>query len=165
MASNSNTVKTAASGSTHISNRRRRRAGAEVPLDANSFLEGEKAGIAVSELSELQQNLLWEFALEFLQVQANHALDLDAVKADLATSRVWWFGDIEDEETDLYVRVQSDRYLVELLQSNTFGVISEIDSNHVHASFRDLTNDWDYDAMGAHLREHHHTEAVTLTAD
>ena len=100
------------------------------------------------------------FALEFLQMQANHTVDLEAVKADLATSRVWWFGGIEDEEADFYIRVQSDRYLVELLQSNTFGVVSEVASNHVHASFRDLTNDWDYDALGAHLHEHHPEFAV-----
>ncbi|MGB3766255.1 MAG: DUF3500 domain-containing protein [Phormidesmis sp.] len=137
--------------------------GAEVPLDAVSFLEGEKAGIAVADLSELQQSLLWEFALEFLSMQANHHIDLAAVEADLINSRVWWFGDIEDEEADLYMRVQSDRYLVELLQSNTFGVISEVASNHVHASFRDLTNDWDYDALGAHLDEHHHPESAHLS--
>ena len=129
--------------------------GAEVPLEANSFLEGKTEGIFVGDLSELQQELLWEFALEFLQTQANHAIDLDAVKADLATSRVWWFGDIEDEQADFYIRVQSDRYLVELLQSNTFGILSEVASNHVHASFRDLTNDWDYNALGAHVHEHH----------
>ncbi|MGD1866257.1 MAG: DUF3500 domain-containing protein [Phormidesmis sp.] len=134
--------------------------GAEVPLDADSFLVGKSAGIAVAELSDLQQTLLWEFALEFLQMQANHTVDLEAVKADLATSRVWWFGGIEDEEADFYIRVQSDRYLVELLQSNTFGVVSEVASNHVHASFRDLTNDWDYDALGAHLHEHHPEFAV-----
>lgn len=130
--------------------------GADVPLDAMSYLEGEKTGIAVADLSELQQDLLWEFALEFLQIQTNHSVDLAAVRADLANSRVWWFGDIEDEEADLYVRVQSDRYLIELLQSNTFGVLSEVASNHVHASFRDLTNDWDYDTLGTHLQEHHH---------
>ncbi|MEL6351304.1 MAG: DUF3500 domain-containing protein [Cyanobacteria bacterium J06627_28] len=129
--------------------------GAEVPLDADSFLEGKNDGIAVAELSELQQSLLWEFVLEFLQVQANHSVDLESVRADIAEGRVWWFGDIEDEQADFYLRVQSDRYLVELLQSNTFAVLSEVDSNHVHASFRDLTNDWDYNALGAHVHEHH----------
>ncbi|MEM9090904.1 MAG: DUF3500 domain-containing protein [Cyanobacteria bacterium P01_F01_bin.53] len=134
--------------------------GADVPLDADSYLEGEPEGIAITDLSELQQSLLWEFALEFLQLQANHVVDLDAVKADLATSRVWWFGDIEDEQADFYVRVQSDRYLVELLQSNTFGVVSEVASNHVHASFRDLTSDWDHNALGAHLEEHHNGDTA-----
>ncbi len=129
--------------------------GAAVPLDANSFLAGEKAGIAVADLSELQQSLLWEFTLEFLQMQANHHVDLETFKTNLANARVWWFGNVENEEADLYVRVQSDRYLIELLQSNTFGVVSEVESNHIHASFRDLTNDWDYDSLGAHLREHH----------
>lgn len=129
--------------------------GADAPLDALSYLEGEKAGIAVADLDGLQQELLWEFALEFLQTQANYHVDLDAVKADLVDAHVWWYGDIEDEQQDLYVRVQSDRYLIELLQSNTFGVISEVPSNHVHASFRDLTSDWDYDALSTHLQEHH----------
>ncbi len=129
--------------------------GADAPLDALSYLEGEKAGIAVADLDGLQQELLWELALEFLQTQANYHVDLEAVKADLADARVWWYGDIEDEQQDLYVRVQSDRYLIELLQSNTFGVLSEVASNHVHASFRDLTSDWDYDALSTHLQEHH----------
>jgi len=129
--------------------------GADVPLDADSYLEGEKEGIAIAQLSEVQQSLIWEFALEFLQMQANHTVDLDAVKADLASGRVWWFGDINDEQADFYIRVQSDRYLVELLQSNTFGVVSEVASNHVHASFRDLTSDWDHNALGAHFDEFH----------
>lgn len=130
--------------------------GAEVPLDADSFLEGEQTGVAVSELSTLQQALLFEFGLEFLELQASQHIDEDAFKENLAAARVWWFGDIEDEQADLYVRVQSDRYLIELLQSNTFGVVSEVESNHIHASFRDLTNDWDHDALGAHLRDFHH---------
>ena len=135
--------------------------GADVPLDADSYLEGEPEGIAIADLSELQQSLIWEFSLEFLQLQANQNVDLDAVKADLDTARVWWFGDIEDEQADFYIRVQSDRYLVELLQSNTFGVVSEVASNHVHASFRDLTSDWDHNALGAHLEEHHHGDTAT----
>ncbi|MGB3295947.1 MAG: DUF3500 domain-containing protein [Phormidesmis sp.] len=129
--------------------------GADVPLDAASYLEGEQAGIAVAELSPLQQALMFEFALEFLQLQANQHIDVDAFKANLADARVWWFGDMDDEQADLYLRVQSDRYLIELLQSNTFGVVSEVGSNHVHASFRDLTNDWDYNSLGAHLRQFH----------
>ncbi len=134
--------------------------GADVPLDAASYLEGEKAGIAVADLAPLQQELLLEFALEFLQLQANQHIDVDTFAANIAGSRVWWFGDIEDEQADLYFRIQSDRYLIELLQSNTFGVVSEVASNHVHASFRDLTNDWDHNALGAHLRQHHGTAAT-----
>lgn len=134
--------------------------GADVPLDASSYLEGEKEGIPVAELSPLQQNLLWEFALEFLQLQTNSNIDLAAFQADLADGRVWWFGDIEDEHGDLYFRLQSDRYLVELLQSNTFAVLSEVDSNHIHASFRDLSHDWDHNALGDHMRDHHHHTVV-----
>ncbi len=135
--------------------------GADVPLDANSYLVGEKAGIEASKLSEVQQTLLYEFALEFLQLQASQNIDVDAFKANLANSRVWWFGDMENEQADLYVRVQSDRYLIELLQSNTFGVVSDVGSNHVHASFRDLTSDWDHNSLGAHLRQYHPEEIVT----
>lgn len=129
--------------------------GADVPLDADSYLEGERPGIAVADLGDLQRTLLYEFALEFLQLQASHNIDVDAFKDNLDTARVWWYGDKDDEQADLYFRVQSDRYLIELLQSNTFGVVSEIDSNHVHASFRDLTNDWDRNSLGAHIRQFH----------
>ena len=135
--------------------------GAEVPLDAETFLEGERPGIAIAELTPLQQSLLNEFALEFLQLQASQNIDVEAFKENLASAQVWWYGDIEDEQADLYLRVQSDRYLIEVLQSNTFAVVSEIDSNHVHASFRDLTSDWDYNSLGAHILEHHSHDTAT----
>ena len=110
----------------------------------------------------MQQTLLLEFALEFLELQASQHIDVDAFAENIADARVWWFGDRENEEADLYFRIQSDRYLIELLQSNTFGVVSEVASNHVHASFRDLTNDWDHNALGAHLHQHHGTAADSL---
>jgi hypothetical protein len=134
--------------------------GVDVPLDANSYLDGERPGIAVAELDPLRQSLLFDYALEFLQTQANYNIDVDEFTANLANARVWWYGDIENEQGDLYFRVQSDRYLIELLQSNTFGVLSDINSNHVHSSFRDLTNDWDHDALGAHLQQFHGEETV-----
>ena len=130
--------------------------GTDVPLDASSYLKDEKVGIAVANLSLLQQDLLYEFALEFLQLQASQNIDVNDFKANLANSRVWWFGNKEDDQGTLYFRLQSDRYLIELLQSNTFGVSSEVESNHVHASFRNLTNDWDHNSLGAHLRQYHH---------
>ncbi|MBE9075699.1 DUF3500 domain-containing protein [Romeria aff. gracilis LEGE 07310] len=130
--------------------------GADVPLDAASYLEGEKPGIPVAELSPIQQRLLWDYAYEFLELQPNHEVDEEALKQSLAESRVWWFGDRDDEHGELYIRVQSDRYLIELLQSNTFGVVSsEVEANHVHASFRDLESDWDHDSLGDHLSQHH----------
>ncbi len=134
--------------------------GADVPLDAVSYLEGELPGIAVAELSPVQQQLVSEFALEFLELQSSAHIDVDAFVEDITGARVWWFGDRENEQGDLYFRVQSDRYLVEVLQSNTFGVVSEVASNHVHASFRDLTHDWDHNSLGAHLREHHQHDAA-----
>lgn len=133
--------------------------GADVPLDAAAYLDGEQPGIAVADLNPVQQQLLSEFALEFLQLQSSAHIDIEAFNENMASARVWWFGNIEDEQADLYFRVQSDRYLVELLQSNTFGVVSEVASNHVHASFRDLTSDWDYNSLGAHLQQHHNTMA------
>lgn len=134
--------------------------GADVPLDAASYLAGEKPGIAVAELNPLQQRLLWDFVDEFAQLQANQDIDEEGLKRSIAAARVWWFGDRDNEHGELYVRVQSDRYLIELLQSNTFGVVSsDVAANHVHASFRDLTHDWDYDSLGEHLSQHH----VSLT--
>ena len=50
----------------------------------------------------------------------------------------------------------SDRYLIELLQSNTFGVVSsDVEANYVHISFRDLDNDWDRNSLGHYLNQHH----------
>ena len=131
--------------------------GTDVPLDAASYLDGEKQGIPVTDLSPLQQSLLWDFAREFWQMQGNKdKIDEYALKQSLNKSRVWWYGDRDDEHGELYFRVQSDRYLIELLQSNTFGVVSgDVEANHVHSSFRDLQNDWDRDSLGDHLRRHH----------
>lgn len=131
--------------------------GADVPLDAASYLSNEKQGIQVAQLTPLQQNLLWDFALDFWQLQGNaNKIDEYALKQSLAKSRVWWYGDRNDEHGELYFRVQSDRYLIELLQSNTFGVVSDdIEANHIHSSFRDLKNDWDRDSLGDHWRKFH----------
>ena len=116
--------------------------GVDVPLNAGSYLEGEKPGISVNKLTTLQQSLLWDYVREFLQMQPNQEINEDSLKQSLRRSRVWWFGDRDDEHGELYLRVQSDRYLIELLQSNTFGVVSsDVEANHVHISFRDLKND------------------------
>ena len=131
--------------------------GTDVPLDAASYLDGEKQGIRVSELSPLQQNLLWDFANEFWRMQGNKdKIDEYALKQSLNKSCVWWYGDRDDEHGELYFRVQGDRYSIELLQSNTFGVVSgDVRANHVHSSFQDLQNYWDRNSLGDHLRQHH----------
>lgn len=131
--------------------------GTDVSLDADSYLEGEKQGIQVSQLTPLQQSLLWDFAREFWQLQGNaDKIDEYALKQSLAKSRVWWHGDRDNEHGELYFRVQSDRYLIELLQSNTFGVVSDdIEANHIHSSFRDLKDDWDRNSLGSHWQNFH----------
>jgi len=40
--------------------------GVDVPLDAESYLSGEKPGVAVAKLNPLQQSLLWDYVREFL---------------------------------------------------------------------------------------------------
>lgn len=136
--------------------------GTDAALDAASYLEGEKPGILVADLSPLQQRLLKDFVDEFWQMQSEREVDEEALNQFIANSRVWWFGDRDNEHGELYVRVQSDRYLIELLQSNTFGVVSsDVEANHVHASFRDLENDWDRNSLGEHLDRHHSPIAPT----
>ncbi len=130
--------------------------GTDVPLDAASYLKSEKPGLPVAAMSPLQQQLLWDFVNEFLKMEAHQQVDEAALKASLAEAKVWWFGDRNNPDGELYLRVQSDRYLVELMQSNTFGVVSsDVEANHVHSSFRDLQNDWDHDSLGEHLSQHH----------
>jgi hypothetical protein len=130
--------------------------GTDVPLDAAKYLQAEKPGIPVAELNPIQQALLWDFVNEFLQMEANKTVDEAVVRQSLAEARVWWFGDRDNPDGEFYLRVQSDRYLVELMQSNTFGVVSsDVEANHVHSSFRDLRNDWDHDSLGEHLSQHH----------
>ena len=92
-----------------------------------------------------------------MTIQGNeNKIDEYALKQSLAQSSVWWYGDRDDEHGELYFRVQSDRYLIELLQSNTFGVVSnDVEANHVHSSFRDLKNDWDRDSLEDHWQKFH----------
>lgn len=130
--------------------------GTQAPLiDAKQYLKGQRQGVAVHDLTTMQQALLWEFVESFLRTQNAQAVPWQKLKIDLQQGRVWWFGDIEKEQAQLYVRVQSPGYLVELLQSNTFGVRSDIEANHVHTSFRDLNSDWDFDLLGEHVKTHH----------
>lgn len=138
--------------------------GTDANLDAASYLKGEKPGVAVAELNPLQQRLLQDFAYEFWQMEGNQKVDEEALKQFVTKSRVWWFGDRYNEHGELYVRVQSDRYLIELLQSNTFGVVSsDVEANHVHTSFRDLKNDWDHNSLREHLNQYHDHDRVPLT--
>jgi hypothetical protein len=130
--------------------------GTDAPLDAVHYLKGQRPGQAIADLSATQQALLWDFIESFLLTQNSHAVPWELVKQDLHQGHVWWFGDVNNEQAPLYVRVQSPRYLVELLQANTFGVRSDIEANHVHASFRDLKSDWDFDVLGDHLKTQHH---------
>ncbi|MES2663662.1 MAG: DUF3500 domain-containing protein [Pseudomonadota bacterium] len=129
--------------------------GTAVPLDANVFLQNQRPGQKIQDLSKTQQALLWDFIEAFALIQNTHAVPWEELKNQIEHSRVWWFGDIQDEHAELYIRVQSPRYLVELLQANTFGVVSDVKANHVHASFRDLKSDWDFNPLSEHLKIHH----------
>lgn len=129
--------------------------GTDMPLQAEHYLHNQRPGQPVAQLTATQQALLWDFMQSFLLTQNPHAVPWDLLKQDLQHARIWWFGDIQDEQAELYLRVQSSRYLVELLQANSFGVISDVKANHVHASFRDLTSDWDFNVLGEHLKNQH----------
>jgi hypothetical protein len=131
--------------------------GTYAPLtDAKQYLKGQRHGIALRNLTATQQALPWDFVESFLRTQNSQAAPWQKVKTDLRHARIWWYGDIHHEQAQLYVRVQSPSYLVELLQSNTFGVHADIEANHVHTSFRDLNSDWDFNWLGKHVKTHHH---------
>ncbi|MEJ2669904.1 MAG: DUF3500 domain-containing protein, partial [Gammaproteobacteria bacterium] len=130
--------------------------GTEVPrVDPSAYLNGANPGVSLRELEPMQQALMMRFVDEFLQTQSADAANFDVVRNDIQQGRVWWFGDWRDLHGEFYVRIQSHGYLIELLQANTFGLKSEIEGNHIHASFRNLQSDWNVNPLGRHIKMHH----------
>ena len=76
------------------------------------------------------------------------AADWERAVADgLPETRFAWAGAAEPGRGHYYA-IRGPRFLVEY--DNT-----QNGANHIHAVWRDLTNDWGEDLLAAHLREHH----------
>lgn len=130
--------------------------GTATPLkNTEGYLENQSQGIMIDQLNDVQKTLLLNFIDSFAHSPQIGIPSHINMQQALRGGKIWWYGNWSKEDEPFYFRVQSSRYLVEILQSNTFGVESEIQANHVHAAFRDLASDWDYNVLQEHLNHSH----------
>ncbi len=111
---------------------------------------GEPKGIAYSELSPEQRNTLDAIVYEYVgRLRGELAADdmLKIRKAGRDTIRFGWAGSLERGKAHYY-RVHGPTFLLEY--DNT-----QNDANHVHAVWRDFTNDFGRDLLGEHLKKDH----------
>jgi hypothetical protein len=105
--------------------------------------------------------LITELFIEYLGVQRVTGIDQKQLTKELHRSgKIYWKGDFVAPMGKFYLRVESDRYLFELLQNDLWSVDSEHASNHIHSSLRDLKADWDHDRLGEHLARFHNHKLV-----
>ena len=62
---------------------------------------------------------------------------------------------LKDDDEEFYIRVQTSRFLFELLQTSNYSIESKIKANHIHSILRDLKSDFDFDILQKHLSHYH----------
>lgn len=120
-------------------------------LTAENRVAGQldPVGILASEMTGTQQTTL----MDLITVYANRhreelaVNELHAIRADLSSLRFGWAGGLAPGEP-YYYRIQGKDFLVEVanFQNN---------ANHVHAVWRDRSNDFGRDLLGGHATEDH----------
>jgi hypothetical protein len=149
-------------------------AGEQKPTKSQNYLEGNTAGLKISDLQgtkkEIEQKkyLLIEFMKLIVATQREVFLNLKDINADINNMRISFYGKL-DKFGEFYFRIQSKDFLLELVQSSNFSIVNpgNIDNkndplnnglyndNHVHIMFRDLRNDWGYDPLNLHQKMDH----------
>lgn len=109
----------------------------------------EPVGVKASEMTAAQRAAL----MELIAVYANRHRkeladnDLARIKADLDNLRFGWAGGLARGEP-YYYRIQGTTFLVEVANIQNKG-------NHIHAVWRDSSNDFGRDLLGDHVGEDH----------
>lgn len=119
-------------------------------LDALSYSAAPK-GLAATDLTNGQQQKLRELLRSYVGRLPDQLADRELEKfagAQLASIHFAWAGPSTVGEPHYY-RLQAERLLVEY--DNT-----QRDTNHVHAVWRDPTNDFGIDSLAEHYRSHPH---------
>lgn len=112
-------------------------------------LSGQPSGLPVSKLNGKQRQLLQSLLDEYcynLPEQAAQARQEIIKKAGNNINFVW--AGVEQKGGPHYYRVQAPNFLVEY--DNT-----QNDSNHIHAVWREMDNDWGEDLLKAHYAASH----------
>jgi len=144
------------------------------PIESENYLAGNTAGLKISDLQgtkkqiEQKKYLLLEFMKLITATQRDVFLNLQDVKEDMDNMRISFYGGL-DKFSEFYFRIQSKKFLLELVQSSNFSIVNPgnikdkndsrnnniFNNNHVHIMFRDLRNDWGYDPLYLHEKQDH----------
>ena len=109
----------------------------------------EPVGILAGDMSEAQRKALLELISEYTGRYRKDLADADLKKieaAGIAKIRFAWAGGTHPGEA-WYYRVQGPTFLMEAANTQN-------EANHIHATWRDFTNDFGYDILGEHYQRH-----------
>ncbi len=109
----------------------------------------EPVGVSAAEMSESQQKGLLDLIAEFVKRHRKELAESDLVKigGDIRNLRFGWAGGLMRGEP-YYYRIQGTDFLVEVANIQNNG-------NHIHATWRDRSNDFGRDHLGAHVKHEH----------
>lgn len=133
--------------------------------EALRFTEAPK-GLPATAMTDPQREILLALVQEYTTRLPDEiaAIELEKLRrVGLANMHFAWAGGLARREGHYY-RLQSSQVLVEY--DNT-----QNDANHIHAVWRDFSNDWGEDLLAAHYAgahqhgDHHHTHAHSHPAD
>lgn len=126
------------------------------PQQVAKVTDPTSPGFSIAQGSESVQELLVSLFNEYLGVQRVTGIDREKLVREFRQSgKIYWKGDFLKPMEKFYLRIESERYLFELLQNDLWSVDSEHTANHIHSSLRDLKADWDHDRLGEHLTRFH----------
>ena len=128
--------------------------GGKVYLNHQEFAGGKSPHISYSNLSEESKLYLKEFLAKIFARQRTDFLDIDNFYKSLKNAKIAFAGSLDDDE-EFYIRVQTSRFLFELLQTSNYSIESKIKANHIHSILRDLKSDFYFDILQKHLSHYH----------
>lgn len=109
----------------------------------------EPVGIPASEMTPAQQEALMQLISEYANRHRKELAenDIAKIKKDLPNLRFGWAGGLERGQA-YYYRIQGTTFLVEVANVQNHG-------NHIHAVWRDSSNDFGRDILGDHFDDGH----------
>ena len=125
-------------------------------LDPKPESSMKEKGIPINKGPIALKRKIAELLEEYLGSTNPLGIDKNQVKIDfLANGYLFYRGDFNQPLSRFYFRLQSDRFLYEMLQDQAWSIKTEHEANHIHSVLRDLKADWDSDVLRRHLEEHH----------
>lgn len=116
-------------------------------------LEEIKQFITTDILSQRQLKHLNKFIKEYTDI-SNKNINNVKIKPD--NMKISWSGDLDSDYQNFYIRLEHDDILLELSQSDSYGVlIPDMQAIHVHSALRHKKNDWGVSLLN-HIKNHQH---------